>query len=216
MQNSLQTLRLGGSIVLLVLTSLPARAEVIRAINEARADGCGGRPGISAPLRSSARLNQAARRLQRGQSLREAMEGAGYNGIKSSSVHISGHPTEASVARAFGNRFCSSLRDRDLQEIGYYRKDGEIWFVLAQPFSSLALHDQSAVGQRVLTLINQARSRARRCGRESFAPAGPVTCVIHVMPGQDFRRCRAKISVQAGPGFQPMPGQGFRACRAEV
>ena len=165
------------SIALLLLGSLPARADLIRTINEARADGCGGRPGISAPLHSSAKLGEAARRLARGQTLREAMDAADYHGIQSSSIHISGWLTDSAVARTFSNRFCSSLVNRDLQEIGFYRKGREIWFVLARPFSSLALRDQAAVSRRVLVLINEARSHARRCGRESFAPAGRLTLV---------------------------------------
>ena len=160
---------------MLLLASLPVGANEVRAINEARAAGCGGRPGVKAPLRSSAKLGQAARQLQRGQTLREAMEKAGYYSIKSSSIRLSGYLSDTAVARTFRNQFCNALVDRDLQEIGFYRKGGDLWFVLAQPFSTLALQDQTAVSRRVLVLINEARSQARRCGRERFAPAGPLT-----------------------------------------
>lgn len=159
----------------LMLASLSVRANVIRAINEARAEGCGGHPGIAVPLRSSGKLGEVARRMARGQTMRNAMDDTGYHGIKSSSIHMGGVSSDAAVARTFSKRFCSSLGDGELREIGYYRKGGEMWFVLAQPFSMLPLHDQTAVARRVLALINEARSHARRCGLRSFVPAGPLT-----------------------------------------
>jgi uncharacterized protein YkwD len=167
-----------SAFVLWLLGCAPAQADLLGSVNKARAEGCGGRPGIKQPLRSNAKLNEAARRLQRGESLRNAMERAGYRGVKSSSIHMSGWLTDSAAARIFRNRFCDSLGDAQLQEIGYYRKGRDNWFVLAQPFSSLPLRDSTAVSRRVLHLVNEARSRARRCGRQSFAPAGPVRLSI--------------------------------------
>src|SRR5262249_42759448 len=148
------------------------------AINDARAEGCGNQPGVKIELRSSAKLGEAARYLSRGRSLQDAMQAAGYHAIKSSSVHMNGWLTEGSIARIFGKRFCDSLGASQLSEIGFYRKDRDIWFVLAQPFSSLALHDRPGVMLRVLELTNEARSHARRCGSQSFAPAGPLKLSI--------------------------------------
>src|SRR5687768_6939203 len=104
-------IHLGRFIALLLLASAPAPADLIRSINEARADGCDGRPGVATPLRSNAKLGQAAQRLQSGQKLREAMESVNYYGIKSSSVHMSGRLSDAAVARTLSNRFCNSLAD---------------------------------------------------------------------------------------------------------
>jgi uncharacterized protein YkwD len=163
------------ALALLVLSnSSPARADLIREINLERSAGCGSRPGVKPALRLSSKLNEAARRLQGGASLRTAMEAADYHGIKSGSIHMSGGLSDSAAARILKNRFCESLGDPQLQEIGYYRKGRDIWLVLAQPFSSLSLKDPAVVSRRVLQLVNEARSHARRCGGKNFAAVGPV------------------------------------------
>ena len=160
--------------LLLALASAPACADFLHEVNEARAEGCGGRAGVKLPLRSSAKLGEAARHLQRGASLRDAMQAVGYHGVKSSSIHMSGWLTDPNVARIFSKRFCESLVDAQLRDIGFYRKDREMWLVLAQPYSELPLKDPQLINGRVLELVNEARSHARRCGRETFAAAGPL------------------------------------------
>ena len=160
--------------LLLALVSATARADLVREINKARVQGCGGHAGISLPLRANRKLGEAAQRLHRGENLRDAMAAAGYHGVKSTSIHMTGWLTDSSVARTFSNRFCQSLGDADLREMGFYRSGREMWFVLAQPFSSLPLGDLRAISQRVLELVNEARSHARRCGRETFAAAPPL------------------------------------------
>ena len=162
-----------GSL-LFALASAPARADFLREVNEARAEGCGGRAGVRLPLRANAKLTEAARHLQRGKRLRDAMAAVDYHGVKSSSIHMSGWLTDASAARVFSKRFCESLIDAQLREIGFYRKGRDMWLVLAQPYSSLPLNDPQTVNRRVLELVNEARSHARRCGRTAFAPAGPL------------------------------------------
>lgn len=97
-----------------------------------------------------------------------------YYAIKSSSIRMSGQLDDRAVARIFSSRFCDSLSDAQLTEIGYYRSGREMRFVLAQPFSSLALRDREAVSRRVLALTNEARSHARRCGQKHFASAAPL------------------------------------------
>jgi len=160
--------------VFLALGCAPARADLMSSINEARAEGCGGRGGIEQPLRLNAKLSEVSHRMKQGESLRAAMDALGYRGVKSTSIRMSGWLNDSTIARNLSNRFCASLSDAELQEVGFYRKGRELWMVLAQPFSSLALRDPAAVSRRVLTLVNEARSHARRCGRESFVPAGPL------------------------------------------
>lgn len=84
-------------------------------------------------------------------------------------------PTDAQFVDIARTRFCSLLVDGDLQDIGTYRRGDEIWIVLAQPFNTPQPKDASTVSREVLALVNQARSRPRRCGRESFDAAPPLT-----------------------------------------
>jgi uncharacterized protein YkwD len=159
----------------LAIFAVPARADLLRTLNSARAEGCGGRPGIKQALQSNPKLNEAARRLQRGESLRDAMTAAGYYSIKSTSIRMSGRLSDSAVARNLSKQFCASLIDAELADVGFYRKGRELRMVLAQPFSTPSLRDAAAVSRRVLALTNEARSRGRRCGSEKFDAAGPLT-----------------------------------------
>jgi uncharacterized protein YkwD len=158
----------------LLLPSL-AHANLLREINEARAEGCGGHKGVAAPVRANPKLDQIARRVARGQALREAMRDVAYRPVKSSLIRLSGWLTESSIARSIGKQFCASLIDRSLNEIGIYRKGNAVWIVMAQALSPPAPRDANAVSRRVLDLTNKARSEGRLCGSDYFAAAGPLT-----------------------------------------
>lgn len=160
---------------LLCGVSAPARADLLREINAARAHGCGGHKGIPVPVRSNAKLVAIAERLQHGETLRTAMSAVGYRPVKSTSIRMSGWLTESSIARNLGKRFCASLIDADLREIGVYRKGNGLWMVMAQPLVTPAPRDANAVSRRVLDLTNSARAEGRLCGRDYFAAAGPLT-----------------------------------------
>jgi uncharacterized protein YkwD len=150
------------------------RADLLAEINEARAAGCGGKPGARAPLRSSAKLNDIARRLQRGESLKTAMAAEDYRPLISTSVHMSGWLTESLVVRNLTRRFCNLLVDPRMRELGVARKGRDMQLVVAQPFAAPSLNDAAAVSRRVLALTNIARARGQRCGEESYPAANPV------------------------------------------
>ena len=75
--------------------------------------------------------------------------------------------------------YCDRINDPRLVEVGAHQSGDETWIVMGArtetPFS--ALRDPAAVAMRVLELVNAARSEARRCGRERFEPAPPLTMV---------------------------------------
>lgn len=163
---------MGLSFVL--LPSL-ARADLLREINEERADGCGGRKGISVPVRANPKLDQIARRVAQGQAIREAMHEVAYRPVKSSLIRLSGWLTESSIARSIGKQFCASLIDPAIKEVGIYRKGNAIWIVMAQPLSPPAPRDANAISRRVLEITNEARAAGRLCGSDYFPAAGPLT-----------------------------------------
>ncbi|MGH8229818.1 MAG: CAP domain-containing protein [Steroidobacteraceae bacterium] len=120
------------------------------------------------------RLNLAARSLASGAPLSEAIERAGYHALRSASIHIRGALTPRAVESLLGSRFCRLLTDPALRDIGLYRRRRELWIVAAEPFAAPALSHPARVRREVLRLVNQARSRARRCGAQEFAPARPL------------------------------------------
>ncbi len=162
-------------VLLCMLASQAAHADLLAQINSARAAGCGGRKGVGIPVRSSPKLEQIAERMQGGESIRDAMRAVGYRPLKSTSIRMSGWLTEASIARNLAKRFCGSLIDPDLREVGIYRKGRGLWMVMAQPLVAPAPKDAIAISRRVLELTNHARSEGRLCGSTYFAAAGPLT-----------------------------------------
>lgn len=170
-QRLLRVCLLAAAVVLLPQAAL---GDVTGAINRIRIHGCQERPGSVPRLRENSRLDAAARRLARGESLPEAAHDVDYRAVASASVHMSNVPDDGAVERLVSERFCSQVTDRDLRDIGTYRRGPDVWLVLAIPFSPPRPTDAAEVARRVLELTNQARSRPQRCGRVLYPAAPPL------------------------------------------
>ncbi len=94
--------------------------------------------------------------------------------MTSASVHISNVPDDRDVERIVARQFCAQITARDLRDIGTYRRGGDVWVMVASPFTPPTPADRQAINRRVLELTNQARAHARRCGSESFPAAPPL------------------------------------------
>jgi uncharacterized protein YkwD len=66
------------------------------------------------------------------------------------------------------------VTDSALKDFAAHRQGASWEFVLAAPIELPALADRRAVAERVLVLVNEARSHARRCGPQSFDAAPPL------------------------------------------
>src|SRR5262249_50733188 len=100
---------------------------------------------------------------------------AGYRSMSSAAVKITNVPNDRDVEQTVARHFCAQITGGDLRDIGTYRRGPDIWVLVAAPFVPPAASDRQAISRRVLELTNQARSRARRCGREAFPAAPPLT-----------------------------------------
>ncbi len=165
------------TLLILSLALLPptARADVVGAVNEARLQDCHLNPATTPRLRESSRLNEAARRLAHGESLQSASQKAGYRSVTSASLQITNVPDDRDIKRIMARQFCRQIGDRNLRDIGTYRRGQDVWLLVAAPFVPPAPKDRQAISRRVLELTNQARSQARRCGSEAFPAAPPLT-----------------------------------------
>ncbi len=162
-------------------TGVSANDAPTTAINRLRTTAvCGAATG---PLQSNGQLNQAAMLLAQqsgsvGRPLDETLRSAGYRATRSMYFSISGAPQADAMARAVEARFCKELNQPEWAEIGSHQRfsgmQSQWWIILATPFSAPAASEAEAVGQRVLTLTNQARASARMCGNQSFPAAGPL------------------------------------------
>lgn len=162
-----------GAVLLCAQTN--AQADALSVVNGLRADGCA-RPAV-APVQRSSVLDAAARELSRKNELASALERVGYPAASSASFHVRGSREDADVRRLLANRYCESIGAARFTELGAHQSGDETWIVLAVradvPFSNV--RDPAAVASRVLELVNAARAEPRRCGRDSFGAAAPLT-----------------------------------------
>lgn len=125
-----------------------------------------------AALQLSPALNRAAEGVARGAAPRDALAVAGYAASRASSVSLQGVRDGAQLQEMLA-RYCSVIADPEFSEIGVSAKKDRVWLVLAVAHSAPA--DAGPTSARVLKLVNEARSRPRRCGGDSFEAARPLT-----------------------------------------
>jgi uncharacterized protein YkwD len=156
------------------LVPVCGRADIIDAVNALRYDGCGGSHRGMAPLRENAKLDEVAHRLSQGTDLRTAEQFADYHAVSSFSVSISGVPSSGNIEAVIARQYCEQLANPTFREIGAWRRGNVVWIALAEPFKPPAPHDQAEIAHRILSLTNQARAQARRCGSTPYAAVDPL------------------------------------------
>lgn len=200
----------------MILVTQVGRADPIAVVNALRVEGCGGRPGVGAALTHDETLDEVARALADTNELEEALERVGYPAASSSSFHVRGSGADAAIKRLLGERYCSALNDPSYDEVGTFTSGDETWIVLgareARP-PQLDL-EPAATAARVVELVNAARAEARRCGRERFEAAAPLSlssvlndaAAVHARDMAEHR----ELSHRGSDGSQP----GDRITRA--
>ena len=164
-----------GAIV--ALFPPPSRADPATVVNTLRAEGCRGVPAAGSPARRDSALDAAARVLARDDKLGDALARVGYPAASSRSFHVRGSRDDAAIRAALSARYCEGVNDPKLVELGVHQSGNETWIVMASrtemPFA--ALQNPTAVAQRVFELVNAARAEPRRCGRQPFEAAPPLS-----------------------------------------
>jgi uncharacterized protein YkwD len=155
--------------------SQAALADITGQINALRTGGCNGGSTSLAKLRENPDLDQVAREWSKGGRLREALRRTGYRVVNSASMQIEGTRDDDKIVQALRANYCERLTDAEFTDIGLYRKGTDTWIVVALPFVTPTIRVTSAVASRVLVLVNEARSKPRRCGSKSHNAAPPLT-----------------------------------------
>lgn len=155
--------------------AFPASPDVLSALNLVRANGCSGRPGVGPPLRESAQLSDAAKRVSAGLALSDALAAAGYRANRSLIIRIGGAGGTQAVASLIAREYCAHLLEAAYSDLGVHQTLRETRIILAAPFMPPPAEAAAAVSLRVLELVNQARERGRICGSSRFAAAKPLS-----------------------------------------
>lgn len=161
-------------LALLATSAFAQEPQLIAALAQARAQGCGGQPGPRTPLVAVPQLSAAAAQVARGVAPMDAVQGAGYRARRIYHVRMTGVPSAAAVAQAVASRYCKALADPGLTEVGVHQQGRSHWILLAAPLNPPPASASAEVAAQVLRLVNEARSQPRRCGDRSFGAAGPL------------------------------------------
>ncbi len=100
------------------------------------------------------------------------MRDAEYRAVQSATLEVSG--SDAGIARALAERGCKDIIDPVYLDIGVSRRANTAWIVLAAPLVPPAAGQAQAVSRKALELVNEARTRSRRCGWRRFKAAPPL------------------------------------------
>ena len=154
-----------------------AAADPADVINGLRRDGCAQTAPVGTAVRRDSALDAAARELASNRELKRAIERVGYPVANSTSFRVRGSRADEAIRGILAERYCAAVNDPGFTELGFHQSGSDTWIIMAarapQPF--VALRDPVAVTQRVLELVNAARSEARKCGRTEHAAAAPLT-----------------------------------------
>src|SRR5665213_233569 len=151
-----------------------ASAALADDINAVRVHGCARSPGIPHRLRVVAGLNEVARRIATGSSLKVALAATGYHAAQISSLHVVASDGEAGTMRLLREHYCAQIDDPRLRDMGIAARGSDTWIVLAAPLATPQPEDAAAISGRALALVNEARGHPRHCGREFFDTAPPL------------------------------------------
>jgi uncharacterized protein YkwD len=167
--------RSAGLVTLwLAAHALFADAALPDAINAVRLHGCAGHAGGHEPLRPARKLDEAARRTAAGATLHDALRAAGYGAEESAAIHLATPGGDSATVRVLAQHFCAQITDPMEREIGVARRGDDTWIVLGAPLETPGPRDAPSVSRRVLELVNEARGRPTRCGRQTFIATTPL------------------------------------------
>ena len=107
--------------------------------------------------------------------LQQALSRAAYPLVNVQAISLSGPRDAQAAMKAVQESFCKVVLDPQFVDIGISRDQREWRIVLARPLLTARLGDWQIEGQKVLDLINTARTQPRQCGTQAFAAAAALT-----------------------------------------
>lgn len=172
------TTRLAACSWLLMLTGTALASEetqLIQSINSYRsqAQPCANVASQELPpLTFDPRLNLPA---SGSVNLQQVLARASYPMVTVQAITLSGPRDAQSAMKAVQESFCQVVLDPQFVDIGVSRVDRDWRIVLARPLQSGGLGNSQAEGQKMLGLINAARSVPHQCGVQTYAAAAPLS-----------------------------------------
>lgn len=124
------------------------------------------------PLNTDPRLNLPASGAV---DLQPMLARASYPMVTVQAITLSGPRDANSALTAIKESFCQVVLNPQFVDIGVSRIDRDWRVVLARPLLAGGLGNSQAEGQKILGLINAARSQPQQCGGQSLSASAPLT-----------------------------------------
>ncbi|MEG0859855.1 MAG: CAP domain-containing protein [Pseudomonas sp.] len=162
------------ALALVTVAQADEPAQLIDSINSYRSQpqNCGGQGTLELPpLASDPRLVLPATGTV---DLRTALAQANYPMVNVQAITLNGPRDAQAAMQAVRESFCQVVLAPQFIDIGVSQQGRDWRIVLARPLLAGKLGDWQAEGQKLLTLINSARSQQRQCGGQTFAAATPL------------------------------------------
>lgn len=165
-----------ATLIALLCCTLPtlATADIDEGVNAIRARGCENKAGVRSALRRSRGLDEVARVWSKGGRLHAAIDKTDYRMANSSSMRIEGAKDERALLQIVASNYCEIVLNREFTEIGVHERGNTVWIVVAAPLTLPKADDMPKIAARVLDLVNEARSKPRRCGSRAFPRVPPL------------------------------------------
>jgi uncharacterized protein YkwD len=106
--------------------------------------------------------------------LQQAMARAAYPMVTVQAISLSGPQDVQSAMNAIQESFCQVILDPQFVDIGVSREGRDWRIVLARSLLASRLGDSQTEGQRLLEMVNTARTQPRQCGTQSFTATTPL------------------------------------------
>ena len=126
---------------------------------------------IASPLTPQTTLDSAASRFAQGDTPAAALKSVGYRASQAQVITVKGPGLQAGLQAMLAKRFCAQIGEAAVSDIGVFEARDQVWIVLAAPFAPRLDLTRQQISERMLALVNKARSVPRRCGDKSFAAA---------------------------------------------
>ncbi|WP_110951153.1 CAP domain-containing protein [Pseudomonas bohemica] len=123
------------------------------------------------PLNTDPRLNLPASGTV---DLQPMLSRASYPMVSVQAISLSGPRDAQSAMKAIQESFCQVVLDPQFVDVGVSRNDRDWRIVLARPLLTGGLGNSQAEGQKILGLVNAARSAPHQCGDQPYGPASPL------------------------------------------
>jgi uncharacterized protein YkwD len=107
--------------------------------------------------------------------LQKALAKATYPMVNVQAISLSGPRDARAAMGVVQESFCQVVLDPQFVDIGVSREGRDWRIVLARPLLSARLGDWQAEGQKLLEMINLARTQPRQCGGQSYAATSPLS-----------------------------------------